>query len=503
VTEAVWDLVKRDLPCQGRGWQQVAGGAVFGGRCKGSDPARTLDENTALVLGTRLYYLAGPGVVMGYQCDVRVGGCNADSWYMNFLAADDDDGAIENGTPHMAAISDAFRRHGLACRVPAPAISGCTATPAPSAAPVVTAAAGPRTATITWTEVPNAVEYWILRTNGVHGCDTGKTRVARIPASSPRSFTQTDLLDGLTYQYSVVAVGGAAAAGIVADSCAGPASACAEVTPLAPTEPPNACIAPADRAPVAVDDAISAPRNHARRLNVIANDTDADYDFLSVASATAPAHGSIVVNADASISYTPVADYEGPDAFDYVVSDGRGGSDSGHVSLTVAGDPCVEGFTILTDPAGDSTGGRPEHDVRSASIAQTSDGKFVFILKMTSLATPTPDTTWPITYTGADGGVRFAKMATSPAGAVSFAYGNGSASGAGTPADASSSFNADGTIRVVVPGSAIGNPRPGEEFRAFLTRIAIEIPNVGTLTPDNMPNSLVASGSYEVVSCQP
>ena len=54
-----------------------------------------------------------------------------------------------------------------------------------------------------------------------------------------------------------------------------------------------------------------------------------------------------------------------------------------------------------------------------------------------------------------------------------------------------------------VRGVHVPLDQPGQKLTAFLTRIAIEVPNVGTLTPDNMPNSLVPSGSYEVVSCVP
>jgi hypothetical protein len=469
-----------------------------------------MDENSALVLVTRLFYLAAGGVVMGYQCDQtpntgapRNGGCNADSWYMGVLAADDDDGNIANGTPHMLAIETAFRRHGIACRAPAPANLGCLGTPAPTAKPVVTGTAGVRSASISWTPVTGAAEYWILRTEGVNGCNFGKTRVGRVAATAPLTFQQTDLLDGLTYYYSVVPVGGVVPTSTAVDACAGPMSNCAAVTPLAPGGV-QVCVPPPNQGPTAVDDAISVPRNHPNTIDLVSNDTDPDYDVVVVASVTAASHGQLVINPDSRVTYTPDSGFEGTDAFDYVVSDGRGGSDTGHVALTVAGDPCVEGFTVLTDPAGDSLTGLPEHDVRSASIAQAADGKFVFILKMTSLANPTPDTTWPITFTGADGGVRFVKMATSPVGVVSFAYGSGSASGVGTPADPSSNFTADGTIRIVVAPSAIGNPQPGQALTAFLTRIAVEVPNVGTVTPDNMgggPSSILPIGRYEVVDC--
>lgn len=519
IGESFWDLLKRDLPCHTKGWEAPfpgASGPVAGGRCKTvGDANRTMDDNAALVLVTRLFYLAAGGVVMGYQCDQtpntgapRNGGCNADSWYMGVLAADDDDGSIANGTPHMRAIEAAFRRHGIACRVPAASSLGCVTTPAPAAKPVVTATAGVRSATISWTAVPNAAEYWILRTDGVHGCNFGKTRVGRVAANTPLTFSQSDLLDGFTYYYSVVPVGGAPvlpapAPAVAAEACAGPMSDCAAVTPLAPAST-EVCVVPANRPPVAVDDSVAAPRKYSRTFSVLANDTDPDFDSLVVASVTTPAIGQVVINANNALTYTPPAEYQGIDSFDYVVSDGRGGSDTGAVTLTVAGDPCdtAVGFTVLTDPPADSSTGRPEHDVRSATVAQAADGKFHFILKMTGMAAPTPDTTWPITFAGGDGAFRFVKMATDPIGTVSFRYGNGSsASVAGLPADPSSNYSADGTIRIVVPASAIGNPLPGQEFKAFLTRIAIEVPGVGTLTPDNMPNSLVPSGSYEVVDC--
>src|SRR5690606_22875510 len=35
-----------------------------------------------------------------------------------------------------------------------------------------------------------------------------------------------------------------------------------------------------------------------------------------------PSHGTVVVNADGSYTYTPAADYHGPDTFTYTVSDG-------------------------------------------------------------------------------------------------------------------------------------------------------------------------------------
>ena len=523
IGESFWDLLKRDLPCHAKGWESpspAGSGPVGGGRCKsvGGNADPTIDENTALVMVTRMFYTAAGGVVMGYQCDQtpnsggpRNGGCNADSWYMNVLAADDDDGNLANGTPHMVAIETAFRRHGISCRAPVPLNLGCVATPAPTARPVVTATAGMRSATIEWTAVAGAAEYWIMRTDGVHGCNFGKTRIARVAASAARTFSQNDLLDGFTYYYSVMPVGGIALASLAVDSCTGLMSECAAVTPLAPGDM-GSCEAPPNSAPVAVVDTDTVPRNHWRRIDVLANDTDADLDDLVITNVTTPTVGSAEIDAsNKSITYTagegmPIGSVA---RFNYQISDGRGGTSTGSVTLTMDSDPCIDpsGFTVLTDPAGDANTGA-SHDFRSASIAQTADGKFVFILKMTSLTSVPANTTWPLTFTGADGAVRFARMTTAnqlPLDPPRFHFGNGTTVTPwvvpGTAAHPSSGFNADGTIRVVVPGSAIGNPQPGEELSAFLVRIRIESPDGSALTPDNAPASLIATGRYGVVSC--
>ena len=68
---------------------------------------------------------------------------------------------------------------------------------------------------------------------------------------------------------------------------------------------------------------------------VLGNDTDADGNPLSAGSATDPAHGSVTLNANGSFTYTPDANYNGPDSFDYTVSDGQGGTDTATVTITV------------------------------------------------------------------------------------------------------------------------------------------------------------------------
>ena len=144
------------------------------------------------------------------------GGCGAFSGHMQWLAADDDNGNLNDGTPHMTAIFNAFHRHGIACSVP-PLLqnSGCAARP--TQAPVVTLTPGDNRMTLAWNAVPNATEYWVFRSEGNNACDTGKARIAQVTGTG---FTDLEVADRRSYCYSVMAVG-------PSDQCLGPASPCA------------------------------------------------------------------------------------------------------------------------------------------------------------------------------------------------------------------------------------------------------------------------------------
>ena len=56
-------------------------------------------------------------VAAGGKCNpaATVNGCGATNWYTVYLAVDDDDGNLANGTPNGCRIWDAFNAHGIAC----------------------------------------------------------------------------------------------------------------------------------------------------------------------------------------------------------------------------------------------------------------------------------------------------------------------------------------------------------------------------------------------------
>ena len=74
-----------------------------------------------------------------------------------------------------------------------------------------------------------------------------------------------------------------------------------------------------------MDDSYSADENKSLTIaapGVLANDSDADGQALSVIIAAGPNHGILNLSTDGSFVYTPTTDYDGPDEFIYTASDG-------------------------------------------------------------------------------------------------------------------------------------------------------------------------------------
>jgi VCBS repeat-containing protein len=86
-------------------------------------------------------------------------------------------------------------------------------------------------------------------------------------------------------------------------------------------------VSPVNDAPETEDDAYSATTDTVLTVNaaqgVLANDEDVDDDDLTVSLETDVEHGTLVLNADGSFSYTPDDGFSGTDTFVYEVSDGN------------------------------------------------------------------------------------------------------------------------------------------------------------------------------------
>lgn len=88
-------------------------------------------------------------------------------------------------------------------------------------------------------------------------------------------------------------------------------------------------------APDARNDNRSLNEDGSIKLDLLANDRDADGDPLTITELGRPQHGRVTLNDDGTVTYRPNANYNGSDSFTYTVSDGRGGTDTARVNLTV------------------------------------------------------------------------------------------------------------------------------------------------------------------------
>jgi hypothetical protein len=70
---------------------------------------------------------------------------------------------------------------------------------------------------------------------------------------------------------------------------------------------------------------------------VLANDIEPDGQTLSATLVTPPTHGSLVLNTNGTFSYTPAANYVGPDSFVYAASDGSFSSNATAIIAVTVG----------------------------------------------------------------------------------------------------------------------------------------------------------------------
>jgi len=78
-------------------------------------------------------------------------------------------------------------------------------------------------------------------------------------------------------------------------------------------------------------------------IPVLANDSDPDGDPLTVTVVAPPAQGTVTINPDGSLHYTPPPGFVGEVTITYEVSDGHGGTAMATVTITVLGGAPAEG----------------------------------------------------------------------------------------------------------------------------------------------------------------
>ena len=83
---------------------------------------------------------------------------------------------------------------------------------------------------------------------------------------------------------------------------------------------------PVQASPVAASDYTFTNQDAPVTFHVLANDTDADNDPLTIVTIQNPANGSVVKNANQTLTYVPDAGFSGTDVFFYSATDGSGAS---------------------------------------------------------------------------------------------------------------------------------------------------------------------------------
>jgi hypothetical protein len=105
--------------------------------------------------------------------------------------------------------------------------------------------------------------------------------------------------------------------------------------PTSPSENPPTQPPAVNTPPIAEPDAVTVDQDsNGSNVAVLGNDSDADGDPLVVTGAVAD-NGTVTVNNDGTLTYTPNPGFSGTDTITYGISDGPGGTDEAVVTVTV------------------------------------------------------------------------------------------------------------------------------------------------------------------------
>jgi len=107
-------------------------------------------------------------------------------------------------------------------------------------------------------------------------------------------------------------------------------------------------------APVAVNDSASTAAGSSVTIPALSNDYDADGDSLSI-TGTSGVNGSAQISGG-NIIFTPNTGFSGTETFNYAISDGKGGSDTGSISVSVAAAPSNSAPVASNDSASTNQG---------------------------------------------------------------------------------------------------------------------------------------------------
>jgi hypothetical protein len=138
-----------------------------------------------------------------------------------------------------------------------------------------------------------------------------------------------------------------------------------QVTVRAGPPPPN-------DPPTAVDDAVSAIAGEPPvPFDVLTNDTDPNDDQLYLTGIAGTPAGNVTCSSSGLCTYVPSSGFTGVDGFTYSIADGRGGTDTGSVQVTVVSSGVAPVASLVMSPR---TGFAPVGVFFDASGSHDPDG---------------------------------------------------------------------------------------------------------------------------------
>ncbi len=89
-------------------------------------------------------------------------------------------------------------------------------------------------------------------------------------------------------------------------------------------------------APTAVDDVASTAEDKPVVIDVLANDIDVDNELLKIVAVTQGKNGSVAINPNGTLTYTPNENFSGEDSFTYTLGDSEDKTDSATVKVAIS-----------------------------------------------------------------------------------------------------------------------------------------------------------------------
>jgi uncharacterized repeat protein (TIGR01451 family) len=164
----------------------------------------------------------------------------------------------------------------------------------------------------------------------------------------------------------------------------------------------NNVITKANRAPVAVNDLASTPKNTAVTVAVLGNDSDPDGDPLTI-TGVSPTNGTAGI-VGTNVVFTPAAGFFGTATIGYTISDGNGGTAGALISVSVTNRPPMANGQGVTTVQGAPkaivlTGSDPDGDpLTFAIVGAPANGTLSLLNTNTGTVTYTPN----LSFAGTD-----------------------------------------------------------------------------------------------------